>query len=331
MEIRSEIGRGSFGIVYEGILDGSVVAAKIPAPGTLGIEASAIVEVAMLRLLQRCEVPHVMRLLTTTFVVDDEGRDHLALVMPLCEGSLGSRFPPEGMGLGENRFEHYVYPMLVALTHLHSFSPPIVHLDIKPENMMITRDDAILLSDFGSARFDDGSQHHVRAPGTSLYTAPEMDDDDGHWSTKSDVWSLGISAFEILNGMRLPTRRTSSARAFIKGSKIKRSWLRMMLRLSMQERCYALEALHMAHPMAVATMPQRYLKGREHDVLTMIRNSCSVDILARKLCFGHSAYLTVVHGDDGINNYSAWEKNVIRLSGGDLFPALEDQECDSSH
>lgn len=47
-----------------------------------------------------------------------------------------------------------MYQTCKALAHMHSQNPPIVHRDMKIENLLISKDGAIKLCDFGSATLD---------------------------------------------------------------------------------------------------------------------------------------------------------------------------------
>ena len=83
-----------------------------------------------------------------------------------------------------------------ALTHLHSQSPPVIHGDVKPGNLILTKGGRIKLVDFGlsSAPY----VPRVRA-GTPGYRAPELAA-GGTPSRASDVYALAATAFALLTG-----------------------------------------------------------------------------------------------------------------------------------
>jgi len=91
----------------------------------------------------------------------------------------------------------------------------ILHRDLKPENILIDRTGAVKIIDFGSARIA-GIEEITTAidrpqlVGTEDYTAPEYHAADKP-TTRSDIFSLGVIAYELLTG-RLPYGRGFSGR-----------------------------------------------------------------------------------------------------------------------
>ena len=91
--------------------------------------------------------------------------------------------------------------LLEGLNYLHELTPPIIHRNIKPGNILfkeegINRGIFFKLSDFGLAEiYDDVS--HTKNVGTHNYMAPEVW--DGTYDTKADVYSLSIVAQQIFD------------------------------------------------------------------------------------------------------------------------------------
>ncbi len=81
-------------------------------------------------------------------------------------------------------------------THLQN----IIHHDIKPENILFNGRDEALLADFGTALLQESIQRQRAAAfiGTPIYLAPECF--QGYVSRKSDQYSLGCLAYELLTG-----------------------------------------------------------------------------------------------------------------------------------
>jgi eukaryotic-like serine/threonine-protein kinase len=102
---------------------------------------------------------------------------------------------------------------LGALGHAHRQG--IVHRDVKPENLMVTRDGDVKVADFGLARAYADAQitEAGTVTGTVQYLAPEQFRGEPA-DPRTDLYSLGVVAFELLTG-RLPfTGETPMAIAY---------------------------------------------------------------------------------------------------------------------
>lgn len=83
----------------------------------------------------------------------------------------------------------------------------VIHRDVKPGNIMIDTDGRAILTDFGIA-LPTSEQSQVEASGSPAYIAPEQVVESGHVVPQSDLYSLGISLFQMLTG-ELPFRGAS--------------------------------------------------------------------------------------------------------------------------
>jgi tRNA A-37 threonylcarbamoyl transferase component Bud32 len=84
--------------------------------------------------------------------------------------------------------------LAVEFAHNHG----ILHLDIKPENILVSPEGRVKLTDFGIAQFISESPETDKIKGSTHYLAPEAL--KGHYSTASDVFALGVVLYEMLAG-----------------------------------------------------------------------------------------------------------------------------------
>src|SRR5919197_6246349 len=99
-------------------------------------------------------------------------------------------------GLAPSSVLAYLAQAAEALTHLHSQSPPIIHGDVKPGNLILTNGGRIKLVDFGLSSAPNVPRRRAGTPG---FRAPELAA-GGNPSRASDVYALAATAFALLTG-----------------------------------------------------------------------------------------------------------------------------------
>ena len=98
-----------------------------------------------------------------------------------------------------------VYQICSILGYLHAQDPPIIHRDIKPQNIILCPDGSLGLTDFGIARtFKESSTSDTQSMGTMLYAAPEQYG-YSQSSPQTDIYALGIVLIYLATGS--PDRR----------------------------------------------------------------------------------------------------------------------------
>jgi len=128
----------------------------------------------------------------------------LIIIMELCTGgSLLTKLKSQPTGkLPEHNAHKYVGQMLWAVNYLHTNG--ICHRDLKLENFVFVDESAdaqLKLIDFGLSRSCLKGDVMTAMAGSSFYVAPEVL--RGHYTTASDLWSLGAIAFMLVTG-RIP-------------------------------------------------------------------------------------------------------------------------------
>lgn len=125
------------------------------------------------------------------------------LVMPYC--GKGSAENLIGKMTDDKEVWKFLQQTASGLAYLHSCTPPIIHQDIKPGNILIDENGNYRITDFGiSVKRDYNSDNYLddKDSGTADYMPPERCT-DGSSSLpipESDVWSLGATAFELITG-----------------------------------------------------------------------------------------------------------------------------------
>ncbi len=126
--------------------------------------------------------------------------DQFLMFMELVEGtSLHDRLQQgpvetsEGIG--------YISQILAALAYAHERG--VVHRDIKPRNILLTRDHVVKLTDFGIAKAAGEKQitKTGAAVGSLYYMSPEQVK-GAHGDARSDIYSTGILLYEMMVGKR---------------------------------------------------------------------------------------------------------------------------------
>ena len=113
-------------------------------------------------------------------------------------GTLRNRYP-DGSVLPLTDVVNYVVQVAEALQYAHNKG--VIHLDVKPENMLLSADGSVLLSDFGLARFTNSVSQKLKLTsliGTVGYMAPEFLQSSPQVAT--DQYALAMVAYEWLTG-----------------------------------------------------------------------------------------------------------------------------------
>lgn len=85
----------------------------------------------------------------------------------------------------------------LGMTYLHSHVPPILHRDLKSENVLLTRTFDAKIADFGLSKICETETKTQTMAGTLAFMAPEVLRGDKYGS-KADVYSFGIMCWEVL-------------------------------------------------------------------------------------------------------------------------------------
>ena len=133
--------------------------------------------------------------------VYDQGLDarHPFLVMELIEGGTLRELLAERGPMPPHAVAAVLRPLLGGLAAAHRAG--LVHRDVKPENVLISDEGEVKIADFGLVRAvaAAGITSTSVILGTAAYLSPEQVR-DGNASPRSDVYAVGIVAYELLTG-----------------------------------------------------------------------------------------------------------------------------------
>lgn len=201
VEVLNRLGAGGMGEVYLGhhLATGMKVAVKLLKEGATAKE----------RFLNEARLglgladPHLVRVYNAG---EDQGRLYITMEL-LPGGTVRDRLRETRMPW--ERATDLLLEAAKGLAALHRAG--VIHRDIKPSNMMFAADGTLRLTDFGLARRFADAGVVTRSSdrlGSPAYIAPEQVLDASEADARSDVYSLGISYYEMLTGT--PPFRTPS-------------------------------------------------------------------------------------------------------------------------
>ncbi|KAL1129846.1 hypothetical protein AAG570_012790 [Ranatra chinensis] len=194
-DILEEIGTGAFGVVHRcrERKTGNIFAAKF-IPVTHPMEKELIrKEIDIMNQL------HHPKLINLHDAFEDD--DEMVLIFEfLSGGELFERITTEGYAMSEAEVINYMRQICEAIKQMHEKN--IIHLDIKPENIMCQTKHStnVKLIDFGLATKLDPNEVVKISTGTAEFAAPEIVEREpvGFYT---DMWAVGVLAYVLLSGL----------------------------------------------------------------------------------------------------------------------------------
>ncbi len=189
------LGQGGFAEVYlaEHVHLRTPVAIKVLYDKLTAQDVAAFTTEA--QTVARLSHPHILRVLDFGFV-----QTLPFLVMDYAPGGTLRDRHPSGSLVALPQVVAYVTQIAQALAYAHTNK--LIHRDVKPENMLLSADGSVLLSDFGivATAHSTASMKTIDATGTVAYMAPEHI--KGQPRPASDQYALAICVYEWLCGER---------------------------------------------------------------------------------------------------------------------------------
>ena len=274
------LGEGAFGEVWRvrNKISGKEFAMKIIKKNPNFKEKSIFNEI---NILKKLDHPNIVKILDFYY-----STDKFFIITEYCTGGELFQEIKRRNIFTEDQTAFILYQIFSAIRYCHKMR--IIHEDIKPENIMITKRENnylhIKLIDFGTAKiFKEGNMQKGMV-GSAYYIAPEVI--RGTFDESCDIWSIGVIMYimlvgsppfdgvdddEILNSIRKGIYSTSS-KNYIKLSNNAKDLIKKLLEYNPSKRITAKNALN--HPWFQNSPFKKILNNNlnSNDILYMLKN-----------------------------------------------------------
>ncbi|KAJ3341274.1 MAP microtubule affinity-regulating kinase 1 [Gonapodya sp. JEL0774] len=147
------------------------------------------------QLLMRLDHPNIIKLYQVM-----ENEDECYVVMEYAPGGELIDYIASRKHLSEKEARRFFRQIISAMDHCHSAN--VVHRDLKLENLLLSADRNILISDFGLGRtFNSEADDYMKTfCGTPNYAAVELISGIPYIGVKSDIWAMGVVLYIMMTG-----------------------------------------------------------------------------------------------------------------------------------
>lgn len=192
-----KIGEGSYGVVYKCRArdTGHLVAIKkfVESEDDPLIKKIALREIRMLKNLKHQNLVNLIEVFRR--------KRKLHLVFEYCELTVLNELEKFAKGVPMPLTKSLIWQTLQAVNFCHMHN--CLHRDVKPENILITKEGVVKLCDFGFARMISPGDKYTDYVATRWYRAPELLVGDTQYGTPVDVWAIGCVFAELVKGEAL--------------------------------------------------------------------------------------------------------------------------------
>jgi serine/threonine protein kinase len=198
-ELHSELGQGGFATTWRAKDRKSGRWCALKALNLQALEDWKSLELfeRESKLLINLRHPHIPRCFES-LTLEDKGQKQYYQVHELIEAENLEKQIRNGRFLTEKEVLQIGIQLLDVLGYLHGFSPPIIHRDIKPGNLLLTADQRAFLIDFGAVK-----ETLMRKEGTPTVVGTfgymPIEQMEGHAGPASDIYALGMSLIFLLS------------------------------------------------------------------------------------------------------------------------------------
>lgn len=236
------LGQGSMGTTYEAEDLTNYQRVAIKSLSLRGLQDWKTLELfeREARVLESLDNPAIPNYLDY-FQQDSQTDRRFYLVQELVGGESLADLIKKGWRCDENMVKEIVKQILEILQYLHSLNPPVIHRDIKPQNIIRRPDGRVYLVDFGAVQ--DVYRNTITRGGTFVGTLGYMPPEQfrGEAEPASDIYALGGTAIFLLTRRspdELPQKRLKiDFRDRVNISPSFAHWLEKMLEPAIEKRC----------------------------------------------------------------------------------------------
>ena len=196
-----KLGEGTYGVVYRAkdqkgqeiyaLKKIRLQADQEGIPSTVIREISLLKELTHINIVKLHEVLHSPKKLTLVFEYVEQDLKKV----------IDSR---EGKGLEMNMVKSFLYQILKGVDYIHK--KKVLHRDLKPQNILINKENIVKIGDFGLARgYGIPVKNYTHEVVTLWYRPPDVLLGNKNYGTTVDMWSIGCIFAEMVSGKALFT------------------------------------------------------------------------------------------------------------------------------
>ena len=202
----SKLGEGTYGVVYrakdqKGQEIYALKKIRLQAEEE-GIPSTAIREISLLKELNHINIVKLYEVLHSP--------KKLTLVFEYVEQDLKKVIDSSnGKGLDMKLVKSFLYQLLKGVDYIHKNK--VLHRDLKPQNLLINKDNIVKIGDFGLARgYGIPVKNYTHEVVTLWYRPPDVLLGNKTYGTTVDMWSIGCIFAEMVSGKPLFTGSSES-------------------------------------------------------------------------------------------------------------------------
>ena len=199
----SKLGEGTYGVVYRAkdqkgqeIYALKKIRLQVEEEG---IPSTAIREISLLKELNHINIVKLYEVLHTP--------KKLTLVFEYVERDLKKVIDEAKEGLEMKLVKSFLYQLLTGVDYIHK--KKVLHRDLKPQNLLISKDNIMKIGDFGLARgYGIPVKNYTNEVVTLWYRPPDVLLGNKNYGTTVDMWSIGCIFAEMVSGKPLFTGKS---------------------------------------------------------------------------------------------------------------------------